>query len=244
MSLHDQVLIKAASILGGKARLRDRLRVSMHQLDRWLSGEERPPNYVFLSAVDIISAQEDTARSRLIIAAPGALLPATAKRRNGFFAADFLATEFAAQDAREMLESALSAALDETGAPRGNVQIATPEGLRIVAQTGFEQPFLDFFAIVTPDTPAACSEAHRHARSVIVEDARTDPIFAGTAAAGIMVEAKAIACQSTPFLDDEGEVIGMLSTHYEFPHRASPPELEALDAICRRVSRCLEKEAL
>ena len=220
-SLHHHVLRRAAGILGGKEQLRVRLRVSMRELDAWLNGT-RPPIYIFLAAVDVISAANG---------ADGMHLRSPA--------VSLLAEDFASSETRAMLEEALGLAMKETGAARGNVQLAFPEGLRIVASLGFEQPFLDFFAVVKHDTPSTCGLAHEGARRVVVEDVLASPIFAGTAAAEIMAQGGALACQSTPLLDDTSRVIGMLNTHYDRPHRPSARELELIDLVARRASHRL-----
>lgn len=58
-----------------------------------------------------------------------------------------------------------------------------------------------------------------------------------------MDDAGARAVQSTPLLGPSGQVIGMLSTHYERPHIPSPEELQAIDAIAERTSFWLNAEA-
>jgi hypothetical protein len=44
-----------------------------------------------------------------------------------------------------------------------NVQLLCADWLRIVAQRGFEQPFLDFFIRVDADEPCACGHIARRA---------------------------------------------------------------------------------
>jgi len=277
--LRREVLRRAAAILGSKSELRARLRVSMHQLDAWLSGTQRPPVDVFLTAVDIIGEAEDAAieqklgrarglraktaelsraaeearsrsgelreqarstieRSRKLLDLLAAAPPAV--RRPFILAPDFGATEFPPHEVHPLLEAALNASMNETGAARGYVQLGSQQLLRIVEQIGFGAPFLEFFARVTPETTSSCAEALRRCCCVVVEDVRADPMLADTPAAGVMVEAGALACQSTPFLGNDGGVIGMLSTHFEEPHQPSPRDLQAVEEICRHASQRLE----
>ncbi len=137
------------------------------------------------------------------------------------------------------LHEALKAAVKASGAQRGNIQAASPDGLRIVTQLGFEKRFLDFFSVVTHDTPSCCGPAAAKAQRVVVSEVGTHPIFAGTEAAEVMTSAGAAACQSTPLLDVSGSVIGMLSTHYERPHEPTAAELSAIDELARGVSRLI-----
>jgi hypothetical protein len=151
-------------------------------------------------------------------------------------AEDFAASEFAPPDAGLIVESALRAAVNSTAAERANMQLVCPEGLRIVGHAGFKQAFLDFFAIVNDRTPTCCDRALKHAQRSIVADVRADPIFVGTEAGDVMQRAGALACQSTPLLGTSGEVIGMLSTHYEKPHQPDTAELAVIDLISERTS--------
>ncbi len=49
-----QTLRYAAELVGGEEELMRRLGIGREELDRWLSGAERPPLGVFLKAVDIV----------------------------------------------------------------------------------------------------------------------------------------------------------------------------------------------
>ncbi len=53
-TLHQRVLRRAASILGGVEQLRHLLDVEMNQLVDWLEGIDPIPTDVFLQAVDVV----------------------------------------------------------------------------------------------------------------------------------------------------------------------------------------------
>lgn len=142
----------------------------------------------------------------------------------------------------DMVESALDRALSATGARMGNVQLARSDGLHIVAQRGFAQPFLEFFARVSHDG-SACAAAMKQCRRIVVTDVAADPIFAGTVAGSVLKDAHVGAVQSTPLLASSGWVLGVLSTHYEDRHTPSERELGVLDDIARRTAYWLESGA-
>lgn len=119
------------------------------------------------------------------------------------------------------------------------MQFLCADGLRIVAHLGFDQRFLDFFAAVSHDASTACGRALKQGQRFIVDDVLTDPGFKGTEAADVMRNAGALACQSTPLLGGLGQVIGMLSTHYERPHQPSLEELAVIDHVALRTSLLL-----
>lgn len=57
-TVHSRALKRAAEVLGGVDPLCNYLRVSAFQLERWMRGEARPPDAIFLKVVDVL-ARED-----------------------------------------------------------------------------------------------------------------------------------------------------------------------------------------
>jgi len=240
LTVYGRALRRAADILGGKEALRAALHVPLTRLDEWLEGQSDPPMDIFLKAVDIISAP---VRSAPPPAAMRARVPARNKHTIGSShgrVVRFLQQPFDKEPRDAMLESALEAAIDVTRAQKGNVQLKTDEGLRIVVQRGFPGQFLEFFACVTSAHGAACGTALNSGAQIVVSDVATDPIFAGTEAARVMQEASARAVQSTPLVSPDGNILGMLSTHFDRPHRPSESELAIVDQIARRAAFWLE----
>lgn len=216
INVHSVALQRAAELLGGKVKLRERLRVPMSELENWLAGVVAPPLDAFLKAVDVISSHQGNP-----VEADTATLPPSA--------------------ARIAIETSLDAALRATGADMGNVQLLYPDGLRIVAQRGFRQPFLEFFARVNHE--GSCGAAKQEGRRVVVADVSSDPIFAGTVAAEIMAQARVRACQSTPLVASSGRLLGMVNTHFAEAGAPDENDLRALDRIARRAARWLEAGA-
>lgn len=178
-------------------------------------------------------------RSQQIMAAILATRDFVARARKPRSAVPFLNTRFEPQDGRDMVEAALEACIGATGADRGNLQLRDSGSLVIVAQRGFEQPFLDFFRRVDGDA-SACSSAMEQAQRVVVADVASHPIFAGTAAEPVMASAGVRALQSTPLLAESGEVLGMVSTHYAVPRQATDRQLRVLDEIAGRTAFWLD----
>ena len=75
---------------------------------------------------------------------------------------------------------------------------------------------------------------------MVVADVKSDPIFAGADVAEVMEGARVRAVQSTPLVGAAGEILGMLSTHYERPRQPRPQEFEVLDHIARRTAFWLD----
>src|SRR5262247_5054 len=139
-----------------------------------------------------------------------------------------------------LLNGLLASAIAMTQADRGNIQLFEPAsgGLKIKVQRGFKQPFLDFFDEVHVGQ-AACGTALKTAERVVVEDVTNNPIFLGTAALEVMLDAGALAVQSTPLVSPFGHTLGVVSTHYRKPHRPHAGELDILDRLAYQTIKCI-----
>lgn len=144
-----------------------------------------------------------------------------------------------AGDSSTLLAEMLDAAIELSHADMGNIQLLEHGVLKIVAQRGFEAPFLEFFGSVH-DGMAACGAALQRGERIIVEDVSTSEIFQGTLALPVMLEANARAVQSTPLISRSGDIIGMFSTHFKTPHRPTEHELRMLDVLARQAADLLE----
>jgi hypothetical protein len=254
-TVYRRTLWRAADVLGGKDQPRAYLRVPMHRLEAWMA-DEQPPMDVFLRTVDLLSGR-DTIRllqrtvwlrqsseqilreSQRVLDESARIRHASAGSRRAHAVNDFFARSFALADRREVMESALEAAIAATDADKGNLQLAGADGLRIVAQRGFEQPFLEYFAAVA-DGSCACGRALGSGQRVVVSDVASHEIFAGTQAGEVMKSAGARACQSTPLIASSGWILGMISTHFGRPTTPSDEALERLERIAHRTAAWLE----
>jgi signal transduction histidine kinase len=145
------------------------------------------------------------------------------------------------RDVQAFLVDTLDAAIDVTGANFGNVQLVDPTtgALGIVAQRGFERPFLEFFAAVH-DTEAACGTAKQRGARVVVENVEVDPIFQDARIKEIMRSAGVRAVQSTPLINRNGELLGMLSTHFRAPYRPPADALQFVDLLAQQAGDVVE----
>ncbi len=197
----------------------------------WRSASRRPPDPV--QAQRLVEGQ---------LVAEARLIQAQAKERRRLASLAFLDPDFVrSSDGGTVLAAAVDAAVLLTGADMGNVQRVDPVHgtLQIAAQYGFEPPFLEFFAEVH-EGQAACSRASQCGVRVIVEDVTKSPIFLGTPALDVMLDARARAVQSTPLIGASGRLLGMFSTHYHRPQRPTARDLRRLDLLGHRTARILE----
>ena len=89
---------------------------------------------------------------------------------------------------------------------------------------------------------AACGTALRDAQRVIVEDVTKSPIFIGSQALKVMLDAGARAVQSTPLIDQSGQVLGIFSTHYRTARRPCESELRTLDVLARLAAELIKRK--
>jgi PAS domain S-box-containing protein len=147
-------------------------------------------------------------------------------------------------DSPRCLEKILDAAIALTGADKGNLQL--PDGdsgaLQIAAQRGFDRAFLDFFTEVGRGEAAACGAAMQAARRVVVEDVTRSDLFSGQASLRVLLDAGVRAVQSSPLMSSEGNVLGMISTHFTRPHRPAERELRLIDLLARQAADFLERK--
>jgi hypothetical protein len=209
--VRSQALHRAAAVVGGKHRLRELLGVPLSQLDAWLEASEPAPLDIFLKAVDLIAE------------------PLTPEPQR------FLQQRFLPGETLTVARAAVEAAIGGTQAQRGNLQLLRPDGLRIVAHKGFDQPFLHFFACVHEES-CVCGTAMKRGGRIVIPDVTAHRLFAGTRAGEILAEAGVRAVQSTPLLAPSGALLGMLSTHYSQSWEPSERELKVIDQVAQRAA--------
>jgi PAS domain S-box-containing protein len=145
-------------------------------------------------------------------------------------------------DLEPVLTEIVDAAIAISGADFGNIQLVDPEcgGLRIVAQKGFPQWWLDFWESVS-EGRGTCGTALQRGERVIVEDVQQSPIFRGTPELEIQNRAGVRAVQSTPLVGRSGMPLGMFTTHYKRPGRPDDRALRLLDLLARQAADIIDQ---
>lgn len=144
----------------------------------------------------------------------------------------------------ECLTFVLDAAIELSGADKGNVQILNldSEVLVIKAHRGFEAPFLEFFAEVDAQEASACGVAMASGRRIVVNDVASSEIFAGQPSRDVLLAAGVRAVYSTPLLSSAGKPMGMISVHFAAPHEPDENELRYIDLLARQTADYLERK--
>ena len=118
------------------------------------------------------------------------------------------------------------------GADFGDVQLfdSSARVLRIAAQRGFENEFLNYFDKVRPDEGCSCGAAMSKQARVVVADLATDPVFSG-GSREMLLRSDVRSVQSTPLMSPAGEFVGMVSTHYARPQGPQPGMGQLVDQL-------------
>jgi PAS domain S-box-containing protein len=141
-----------------------------------------------------------------------------------------------------LLEEVLNATVALQDADFGNVQLYNPQTrlLELVAQRGFAPHVISRFKTAYEQSVTSCGRALQAGQRVIIEDVLTDPDYApfreAAAAAGYR------ALQTTPLFSRDGELLGMISTHFRRPHRPLERELRLTDLYARQAAELIERK--
>lgn len=143
------------------------------------------------------------------------------------------------------LGTALNEVLDATitliGADMGNVQLLNPQTgmLDVAAHRGCGPEFLEHFRCVRLDDGTACGRAMKGGERVVIEDVQADAGHVPHLHIARLENWHGV--QSTPLMARNGEVLGVLSTHYRTPHRPAERDLRKLDLYARQAADFIER---
>jgi two-component sensor histidine kinase len=138
----------------------------------------------------------------------------------------------------------IKTAIAISSADKGNMQVfdEASRSLRIVAQHGFYEKFLKYFANVDDHVAALCGTAMATNEQVIVDDVLTNKIFLDQPAQKVLLEAEVRAAISTPLRSSKGKLLGVISTHFSRPGRPSERQLRLTNILARQAADYLERK--
>jgi PAS domain S-box-containing protein len=138
-----------------------------------------------------------------------------------------------------LLQEIMDAAVAIVRAEWGTLQLLEGDSLRIVAHHGHQPPFLEFFAAAENRT-SVCGEATRRGDRVVVPDVETNSLFAGTPSQVVLREAGVRAVQSTPMINRNGVLLGILTTQWSVPYQPDEHDLWRIDLLARQAADLIE----
>lgn len=141
-----------------------------------------------------------------------------------------------------LLDEIVDAAIEVTRADKGMIQLFRDGALRIVAQRGLPEPFIEYFNQLGTGE-AASGAAVATGKRVLVEDVATNPLLVNTKAQQVKLDAGILAVQATPLITRSGKTIGTISTHYSRNALPSSRDLSLLDLLARQAVDLIERTA-
>ncbi len=114
--------------------------------------------------------------------------------------------------------------------------------LKLLAHRGFSDEAAKFWSWVRADSPSVCGTAIGRRARVIEADLANSATMAGTRELASLLELGIGAVQTTPLMSRTGELVGMISTHWNEPHEPSERELSQLDILARLAADLIERK--
>lgn len=144
-------------------------------------------------------------------------------------------------EVRQTLSDLLNTAVLLARADMGKIHLfdTAQRALKIVAHHGFPDEIIQYFHKVDTEDESVCNRAVSSRTRVVIDDVSIDPFYARHVDAVRKVGFSAVQC--TPLVNQDGEIVGALVTHYKKPHRLTPEEVDALDQVARHVAAQLER---
>lgn len=146
-------------------------------------------------------------------------------------------------DLKTALHEILVAACEFTHTSRGCIQLVSHNGesLEMFAWYGYadDNPFIEHFR--HQGSKPACDTARQQLRRLIIEDVENFAPLAGTKDREIALAENIRATQSTPMISRSGEMVGVLNTQFDRPHRSSDAELKLIDLLAWMAADFVER---
>jgi signal transduction histidine kinase len=116
-----------------------------------------------------------------------------------------------------------------------------PDRLQLLAHRGFTPKAAQGWQWVEASCATSCGQALSTGRRISYSDVRTMVDTLGPELLETYRDTGIVAIQTTPLKSRTGRVVGMLSTHWAYPHHPSEHELRLLDILARLAADLIER---
>ncbi|MGG7671774.1 ATP-binding protein [Pseudomonas sp. WC2] len=153
------------------------------------------------------------------------------------------------QDREALYAKIVDAAVTITGSQFGTMQRLCTEGhshghegeLQLLYSHGLPDEAVGFWQWVNPNAYSSCTMALKMGERAIIPDFEQWTDIAGTQDLLAFRRAGIRSAQTTPLLSRHGDLLGMISTHWDHPHQPSERDLRLLDILARQAADLLER---
>ncbi|OIB56341.1 ATP-binding protein [Natrialba sp. SSL1] len=146
-------------------------------------------------------------------------------------------------DAAALYQKVLDAAVDIMDADYGSMQMLDSDRgeLKLLAHRGFSSEAASFWEWVSPEAGSTCGMALDTGERIIASDVETCEFMSDTEDREVYLQAGIRAVQTTPLVARDGDLLGMISTHWETPHDPPERKLHLLDVLARQAADLIER---
>lgn len=152
-------------------------------------------------------------------------------------------------DRVELCSKIVDAAVSITRSQFGTMQLLCPLGdpsghggeLNLLCSRGLPPEAIGFWQWVSPKARSSCVMALKTGRRAIIPDYEEWDEIAGTEDLLAFRRTGIRSAQTTPLLSRNGNLLGMISTHWSEPHQPSERDLRLLDILARQAADILER---
>ncbi|MEN0104963.1 MAG: ATP-binding protein [Pseudomonas sp.] len=153
------------------------------------------------------------------------------------------------QDREALYGKIVKAAVSITGSQFGTMQLLCPPDhpsghpgeLQLLSAHGLDQEAVGFWKWVPATAYSSCTQALKMGERAIIPDFELWPEIAGTEDLLAFRRAGIRSAQTTPLRSRNGNLLGMMSTHWNEPHQPSERDLRLLDILARQAADLLER---
>lgn len=159
-----------------------------------------------------------------------------------------ISAELAVEGNDEALyEKIVAAATSIMRSQFGTIHMYYPERggkkeLLLLASRGFKPETTAHWQWVNADSGCTCGHVLKTGSRAIAKDVETCEFLKGTPVRDVLLKAGIRAAQSTPLISRSGVLVGMISTHWDRPHRPTERDLRLLDIVARQAADLIERK--
>ena len=113
--------------------------------------------------------------------------------------------------------------------------------LRLLASSGFSEEAEKYWEWVYKHTGSSCGAALRAKQRAVIQNFETCEFMQDAPTLPVFLQAGIYAAQSTPLYSRGGKLLGMISTHWNYPHKPSERHLHLLDILARQAADLIER---
>lgn len=154
---------------------------------------------------------------------------------------NILKSKLSVAELNEMLNNLLQQAMILNKTKAGTLQIINKKdhSLEIAAYSGLSYEFIDHFQKVKIGDGSVCAMAFEKGETIFIENLIHDRSFSPHLY--VTLRNNITAIQSTPMIASNGNVVGMISTHFKLPRKHSKIEIKEFETFCRKAADRIEE---